>query len=700
MDSSVIIDLTPNNEIVITTDDDNEKICETFDEPVKKITKLRNNGTTDNSTKQDVVVTPIISNDKSASDDGRNSKPSSHSLGYRTIKLMTSTGALGGQLMVATSQNIATAKSVAIPVSAASGRGPVKFVVGENINHAFKLSSNSLKISSESDQVGGPKRKLLCLSPTSVAYSSAGGVANKPAQRLAVVMESPAKRFAVVSSASATAKSPFANLGKPVPTGIVLNKATSLAKSTDVDDVINLTESPVKIVRLSEEDFTSKVRMKPINIHPVAVQVSNPAGQIVRLPSKGITSTISRLASPISTVSSSNNFNTAAVKYVKLSTSLADPSFVLQNSSTMKILIPPFPKTTSECQTSKVVQNPILKMTTANISSQQVYKSTLPTSDRSAQPRIILPSNLNPSLNLTTEEMKSAVAHMTRQAALTMKEIEKTTNITMQKRDNNTIVIKPHQLNESDLRIVKNEPGLVASSKLKVVCVESAPMEKSRRPCNCSKSQCLKLYCECFANGEFCNSCNCINCANNLDHEDNRQRAIRSCLDRNPYAFHPKIGKNHEGNKVNRQHSKGCNCKRSFCLKNYCECYEAKILCTDLCRCCDCRNFESNFISKSLMRLADAAEVRVQQQQAASARLDVHIDDLPYKPVIDNKGKRLSHTFITVEVIDASTSCLLATAEECSVMCHSDKSTEQQLLEEFGRCLDQVIDAANRSTML
>jgi len=33
-------------------------------------------------------------------------------------------------------------------------------------------------------------------------------------------------------------------------------------------------------------------------------------------------------------------------------------------------------------------------------------------------------------------------------------------------------------------------------------------------------------------------------------------------------------GKGHEGDSVSRQHCKGCNCKRSGCLKNYCECYE------------------------------------------------------------------------------------------------------------------------------
>lgn len=58
-----------------------------------------------------------------------------------------------------------------------------------------------------------------------------------------------------------------------------------------------------------------------------------------------------------------------------------------------------------------------------------------------------------------------------------------------------------------------------------------------RKHCNCTKSQCLKLYCDCFANGEFCFNCNCKECFNNLENEDEREKAIKMCLDRNPMAF-------------------------------------------------------------------------------------------------------------------------------------------------------------------
>ncbi|VEL24377.1 unnamed protein product, partial [Protopolystoma xenopodis] len=128
----------------------------------------------------------------------------------------------------------------------------------------------------------------------------------------------------------------------------------------------------------------------------------------------------------------------------------------------------------------------------------------------------------------------------------------------------------------------------------------SSTLASSRKPCNCTKSHCLKLYCECFAQGQLCQNCNCNNCMNNLAYEEERGRAIKMTLERNPTAFHPKIGRG-EGE---RKHTKGCNCKRSGCLKNYCECYEAKISCSDLCRCQGCRNTEDSIERRSLMRLA------------------------------------------------------------------------------------------------
>ncbi|XP_058049001.1 protein lin-54 homolog isoform X1 [Ahaetulla prasina] len=228
--------------------------------------------------------------------------------------------------------------------------------------------------------------------------------------------------------------------------------------------------------------------------------------------------------------------------------------------------------------------------------------------------------------------------------------------------------------------------------------ISSESANRPRKPCNCTKSLCLKLYCDCFANGEFCNNCNCTNCYNNLDHENDRQKAIKACLDRNPEAFKPKIGKGKEG-ESDRRHSKGCNCKRSGCLKNYCECYEAKIMCSSICKCIGCKNFEESPERKTLMHLADAAEVRVQQQTAAKTKLSSQISDLLTRPapVLTSGGGRLPFTFVTKEVADATCDCLLAQAEQAEKAGKSKAAAERMILEEFGRCLMRIINSAGKS---
>uniref|UniRef100_A0A4W6CWQ3 Lin-54 DREAM MuvB core complex component n=1 Tax=Lates calcarifer TaxID=8187 RepID=A0A4W6CWQ3_LATCA len=221
---------------------------------------------------------------------------------------------------------------------------------------------------------------------------------------------------------------------------------------------------------------------------------------------------------------------------------------------------------------------------------------------------------------------------------------------------------------------------------------------RPRKPCNCTKSQCLKLYCDCFANGEFCNNCNCNNCFNNLEHETERLKAIKTCLDRNPEAFKPKIGKGKEG-ESDRRHSKGCNCKRSGCLKNYCECYEAKIMCSSICKCIGCKNFEESPERKTLMHLADAAEVRVQQQTAAKTKLSSQISDLLMRttPVISSGGGRLPYTFVTKEVLEATYECLLEQAKKAEQTHQPQAEAERMILEEFGHCLMRIISSAGKA---
>ncbi|XP_024154363.1 protein lin-54 homolog [Oryzias melastigma] len=261
------------------------------------------------------------------------------------------------------------------------------------------------------------------------------------------------------------------------------------------------------------------------------------------------------------------------------------------------------------------------------------------------------------------------------------------------------------QLQQSPFVTLASSSGFQASSgmqtqaKLPLNGVSAAETTtRPRKPCNCTKSQCLKLYCDCFANGEFCNMCNCNNCFNNLEHETERLKAIKTCLDRNPEAFKPKIGKGKEG-ESDRRHSKGCNCKRSGCLKNYCECYEAKIMCSSICKCIGCKNFEESPERKTLMHLADAAEVRVQQQTAAKTKLSSQISDLLMRttPVISTGSGRLPYTFLTKEVVEATCECLLEKARKAEQTHQLTSEAERVILEEFGHCLMNIITSAGKA---
>ena len=46
------------------------------------------------------------------------------------------------------------------------------------------------------------------------------------------------------------------------------------------------------------------------------------------------------------------------------------------------------------------------------------------------------------------------------------------------------------------------DPGVTQEKPRPLTNIEPQGV-RPRKPCNCTKSQCLKLYCDCFANGEI-----------------------------------------------------------------------------------------------------------------------------------------------------------------------------------------------------
>ena len=123
--------------------------------------------------------------------------------------------------------------------------------------------------------------------------------------------------------------------------------------------------------------------------------------------------------------------------------------------------------------------------------------------------------------------------------------------------------------------------------------------------CNCKNSGCLKRYCECFSRMKYCDiNCQCKNCLNNINYEKERNEAIRIYLIKSPVSF----------KKINMDLKNViCNCKKSNCLKNYCECFQFGLKCTYNCGCVDCKN--RNLFEKKLFFVENNYDLKKNNKQ-------------------------------------------------------------------------------------
>lgn len=108
---------------------------------------------------------------------------------------------------------------------------------------------------------------------------------------------------------------------------------------------------------------------------------------------------------------------------------------------------------------------------------------------------------------------------------------------------------------------------------------DAASNRRKKGGCTCKKTNCIKMYCECFSVGKMCTpECACFGCYNHADHEPVLAKAKQQLKSRSLAN--------------NRHAHRGCNCKKTNCQKKYCECYNAGLMCSDACNCCSCCNKE------------------------------------------------------------------------------------------------------------
>ena len=115
-------------------------------------------------------------------------------------------------------------------------------------------------------------------------------------------------------------------------------------------------------------------------------------------------------------------------------------------------------------------------------------------------------------------------------------------------------------------------------------CISVQPLNNNastfRQKCTCSKTGCLKKYCNCFANGVPCEGCECKNCQNVGNKNNNNNN-----IDLEEKKIFPVMQ-----NRFDRIQRTICNCTKSNCMKKYCECFKQGFSCNALCRCMDCKN--------------------------------------------------------------------------------------------------------------
>mmetsp|Transcript_42990 Transcript_42990/g.91412 ORF Transcript_42990/g.91412 Transcript_42990/m.91412 type:complete len:933 (+) Transcript_42990:300-3098(+) len=133
----------------------------------------------------------------------------------------------------------------------------------------------------------------------------------------------------------------------------------------------------------------------------------------------------------------------------------------------------------------------------------------------------------------------------------------------------------------------KNPRGSISAADLAGPGAEDAgdDVAAAATRCRCTRTRCLKLYCDCFRQDLLCNAgCDCVECKNTVEYSGptgDRTRAKAEIIKTRPHVF----------NTPKKKTGVGCSCLKNKCRTKYCDCNSRGVGCDPaVCTCINCEN--------------------------------------------------------------------------------------------------------------